>query len=694
MNGRTKLGLKVLEAALLLGALGDALLRATPWGLNVLLWAAALAAATLALADGERRAALRAEGGWLFLPALFFAAAFAWRDSPTLRFLDALAVLVALALVAWRARGHGLRLARLTDYARGLGRALADALFAPLPLVLSDVRWQTIPRGGLCRHLAAVARGLLIAAPLLLLFGGLFVAADAVFERIVARTFNLDGGVLFSHVFLAGFCAWVVAGYLRGLLLGGPLFAEADNDDSAAPHGHIHAAGVAATPYTSVTAEEPAPPPGRSQSATSHTTHTRSVVYEADAAAATGPQRQPQTPPADQPAPPPAQAEPASTQNKQGAGPRAAKRFSLGAIETGVVLGLLDLLFAAFVLVQARYLFGGAAWVTSAAGLTYAEYARRGFFELVWVAALSLPLLLCLDALLREGQPAAERVFRALAGAQVALLFVIMASGLARMRLYQREYGLTELRLYTTAFMLWLGAVFVWFAWTALRGARLRFAHGALTSAFAVLMLLHLLNPDATIVRANATHARAGRAFDAAYAADLSADAAPALASLLPALGEDARRLLARQLLERWPANEGTDWRTWNLSRARARAAMDYARAELRAYACRQTPAPAAAGGAAYDGNGYAEDATSSPRRKTAGATDATVGAGGATAVAGASDAPPAESASPASAAPDVHATASPAPPSDAYAPTAAAGKRTGRTATASARRAAKAGRR
>ena len=37
MNERTKLGLEILEAAVLLGILGDVLLRASSWGLNILL---------------------------------------------------------------------------------------------------------------------------------------------------------------------------------------------------------------------------------------------------------------------------------------------------------------------------------------------------------------------------------------------------------------------------------------------------------------------------------------------------------------------------------------------------------------------------------------------------------------------------------------------------------------------------------
>ncbi|HLW78036.1 MAG TPA: DUF4173 domain-containing protein, partial [Terriglobia bacterium] len=126
------------------------------------------------------------------------------------------------------------------------------------------------------------------------------------------------------------------------------------------------------------------------------------------------------------------------------AGGRAWSFPKLGIIEIGVALGALDLLFLAFVLVQIRYLFGGAKLVNVTSGLTYAEYARSGFFELVAVATLSLPLLLLAHWLLNQEDPRHRRMFGALAGLQIALLFVIMASAFERMRLYQSEYGLTE----------------------------------------------------------------------------------------------------------------------------------------------------------------------------------------------------------------------------------------------------------
>src|SRR5207249_7060359 len=58
-----------------------------------------------------------------------------------------------------------------------------------------------------------------------------------------------------------------------------------------------------------------------------------------------------------------------------------AQALSLGIVPVGTALGLVNLLFLVFVVIQLRYFFGGAELVQSATDLTYAEYARRGFFR-------------------------------------------------------------------------------------------------------------------------------------------------------------------------------------------------------------------------------------------------------------------------------------------------------------------------
>src|SRR5262249_21393896 len=199
-----------------------------------------------------------------------------------------------------------------------------------------------------------------------------------------------------------------------------------------------------------------------------------------------------------------------------------------------------------------------------------AEYARRGFFELMTASILVLPILLGAEAIVHTGTPAQVRVFRQLAGLLLALLSGVMISALQRMRLYVAAFGLSTQRLYATAFMILLFGVLAWFAWTVLRGRRDRFVFGALMQGLAVLAGLPLVNPDAYIVDHNLNRPGAERPFDAKYAVTPGGDALPPRLSALPRLGAEDRCIVMRGLLGRWDQAE-TDWRTWNWSRARAR---------------------------------------------------------------------------------------------------------------------------
>jgi hypothetical protein len=265
--------------------------------------------------------------------------------------------------------------------------------------------------------------------------------------------------------------------------------------------------------------------------------------------------------------------------------------IALGFVEVAVVLVALDLLFATFVAVQVPYLFGGETYARVTTGLTFAQYYRRGFFELVAVAALVLPLQLGLHWLLRKDNPNSERWFRVLAGVQIALVAIIMLSAVQRLRVYIAGYGLTELRLYTTAFLVWVGIVFVWFALSVLRGRRELFATGAMISAFAVAFALNALNPDALIVRSNLARSTGDGTFDAYYATSLSADAIPTLVEALPSLGYHDRCNVARDLKQKWDGTQQTDIRTWSMSRWLALRSLAAHREALQAADCGSMPA-------------------------------------------------------------------------------------------------------
>src|SRR5947209_3726750 len=515
MTEKTRQAARVIEAALLLGILGDGLLRDARGGLNVRQWMGALVIALFVLLPRKRRQALAGAGHWPLISSILFAAAFAWRDSLTLNILAGFGMLVSLAIAVWRARGGRIWLAGISDYMLGILVAGINAFFAGFPMLMSDVQWKEIAGASRSGKVKATLRGVVLAIPLLLLFGTLFMSADARFESMVNRIFSLNFDDAFGHLLLVFLLSWIAGGYLRGLLFG----------------REVKIVDGRATFVSANTPENIA----------------LGIISLSNA---------PQT--------------------------LKPKPISLGVIEISITLGLLTLLFLAFVLLQRRYFFGGASLVQASGGLTFSGYYRRGFFELVTVAALILPILLAAHWLLRKENPAHERIFRLLVGTQVALLFIIMTSAVRRMLLYQNEYGLTELRLYTTAFIAWLALVFVWFVATILRGRRNEFACGALLAWLLVIATLHVMNPDAFIVRVNAAHAQAGRGFDADYAASLSADATPALLESLPALNRDCQRIVANRILEHWPQTEGLDWRSWNWSRSESHRIVQERVEELR----------------------------------------------------------------------------------------------------------------
>jgi hypothetical protein len=145
-----------------------------------------------------------------------------------------------------------------------------------------------------------------------------------------------------------------------------------------------------------------------------------------------------------------------------------------------------------------------------------------------------------------------------------------------RMHLYVDEYGLTQLRFYVTAFMVWLAVVLAWFVLTALRGRRDRFAFGAMVTAFTAVLAINAVNPDVIVARTNLDRMQAGERFDAYYLTCLSADAVPVIVEALPTMREADRRTVEDSIESpsRWYRDDA-DWRTWNLGRSRARHAVE-----------------------------------------------------------------------------------------------------------------------
>ena len=475
MTDRTRQGLTIGAAALAVSVAGDILERTVPQRLDLALGIGALVLAICYVLAREPE--LDAPHPGFALAAGVLVVALVWRDSEMLFALDLLAIGAVGVLALPQVRAPGLWKAGVMDYVAGVVRLGAGAVGGAPVLAFSEIDWRSLPDDTPMRRLRGPALGLVAALPITIVFGGLLMDADPVFDRILSHHLALRLDAVTPHLLAMLRWGWVAAGVIAAIVW-----------------------STAAMPAVSL------PTPGRG-------------------------------------------------------------RLGLG--EVGTVLAVVDLLFASFVLVQFRVLFGGAAFVQAVSGLSYAEYARSGFFQLVSVAALSLPLLLAADWLLGERDRPVLRRFRVLALLMLLLLDVMLASALYRMRLYTVEYGLTELRFYTTAFMGWLVLVFGWFAATVLRGRRARFAPGAVAAAALVLGALNLLNPDALIARTNLARVAEGREVDVAYIAGLSADALPTIRRSLPALPTSQRCAIGVAVRDRWSKAFEAD-RRWTISFSRA----------------------------------------------------------------------------------------------------------------------------
>ncbi len=259
----------------------------------------------------------------------------------------------------------------------------------------------------------------------------------------------------------------------------------------------------------------------------------------------------------------------------------------LGFIEAAIVLSSVNLLFVAFVATQFRYFFGGQSNI-AVEGFTYAEYARRGFGELVIVAVSTLGLGLALQTFTRRQSAPAVWGFNLLSAVLVSLTSIILASAIQRLLLYEKAYGFTRLRTYPHVFMAWVGVLLGVFLITTVINRPRLFVFGAFLAGLGFVATLNTLNTDAFIARQNIIRQQQIGKLDAAYLATLSDDAAPDLFPLLNNPDEETRTVIGGALHYRLNELDAlmleAGWPGWHWARSRAYAALSQRRAEIEKY--------------------------------------------------------------------------------------------------------------
>lgn len=263
----------------------------------------------------------------------------------------------------------------------------------------------------------------------------------------------------------------------------------------------------------------------------------------------------------------------------------------LGWIESIIILLGIDLLFAFFVGIQFKYFFGGLTNI-HLDGFTYAEYARKGFSELVIVAVISLLIMQGLNTIAKRQSGKQSNSFTALSVGLVVLVSVILVSAFQRLQLYESAYGFSRLRTYTHVFMIWIGVLLAAAVVLEILKRSRMFALAVVLAAFGFGITLNIMNVDGFIVKQNIARSDTGSKLDVTYLASLSDDAIPAMAQEYKdqSIPQNVREMTGAALacMARFDQDEQLrrtyPWPSYSWSRENARMIFSSLQQELNTY--------------------------------------------------------------------------------------------------------------
>ena len=233
-----------------------------------------------------------------------------------------------------------------------------------------------------------------------------------------------------------------------------------------------------------------------------------------------------------------------------------------------IVLVSVLLMYTLFVVIQFRYLFAPPNGLPY--GLNFVHYARRGFFELLFLTAVNILFILIAVWLSKEQKGTWAKLTKILCLYLCAVTVVLLVSSFYRMWLYSSDDGLTRLRFLVFGFLIF-EAIGLGFTFVYIIRPKFNIIAVYLVIALTYYMLLNLVPMDQIIAKNQIDrYFETGRG-GIAYTLTLSPDAAPEIARLL-----DSERAQTRQNTEfylLWTENLAetrSDWRQWNLSISRA----------------------------------------------------------------------------------------------------------------------------
>lgn len=248
----------------------------------------------------------------------------------------------------------------------------------------------------------------------------------------------------------------------------------------------------------------------------------------------------------------------------------------LGSVETNIVFLSINILFAAFLLVQFRYFFGGEANI-NVTGFTYAEYARRGFGEILAVAVLTTMVYYFFLSITKLTGKKEQIIFSTLIILIFAQVLIMLVSSYQRLVLYEQAYGFSRLRTYTHLFLPWLALLIVVIMVLEISRRQGHLALSILLVMFGFVVTTLFFNVDGLIAKQNIQRAnqsqKEGFALDYFYLSSLSTDAVPQIFQGYQTANPVTKDMLGANLACRWHSFQNTEkrpWQSFNFSEQKA----------------------------------------------------------------------------------------------------------------------------
>ena len=240
------------------------------------------------------------------------------------------------------------------------------------------------------------------------------------------------------------------------------------------------------------------------------------------------------------------------------------------------ILVLINVIYAVFSAIQFAYLFGGSSFVLPSS-YTYAEYARRGFFELVIVSIINFGILLFGIVFVKKDNKRIFTAIRAFLTLLVAFTFVLLSSAFYRMLVYEQAYGFTYLRVFVQAFMIMLfflfivNIIYIWYP-------KLPIIKSYFIISLAVYIILNFANVDVIIAKNNINRYFETGQIDMVYLKGLSYDAAPEMQRLLISASDSSdpeEKQIAEEITKYFNEKKSEledqkSWQSFNISRYKA----------------------------------------------------------------------------------------------------------------------------